>query len=1585
MDPLSLAASIAGLLSLAASVVSTGYKLKSRMSKNVDDLAALLNETAGFSGILLAVKAHLESKPSILADPESMGKMLAESRNTLDEIAALLEKLSTANRLMLLVTSEGREERLEKLFKRIEQYKLFFILCFHLDSSSQTETIHVRMTEIVDNLKTLNQSQERVEKAVEKLVDEEQVKHREKVIQWLGLVTEEEHSDLCERRDSTSCEWILNRDEFGSWLSSQGSSFFWLNGIQGSGKSVIVSKIVTAIQETHVGLDGSALGYHYCRFSHSSTLSPSQVVGSFIGQLLRQSSDQAVVMKVVTELYEKHQTRSTHPSFDELQAIFVDISQYFSRIFLVIDGLDEMPDRWSILDFLENLSEIDGDFKVLVASRAEMDLENAFSFYCTITVTPDDITPDIERFVRAQFTKRRFRGTQVDDIVQELVARADGMFLWVVCQVDYLSSIRTRVTPAVLKALPRNLERTFEQTFLKLPEEDRVIAKRILQFVMMSNNPLDLAELIDGIAITADTRCLADVKQNTLARETDVFDLCGSLVRQSQATGKIELAHYSVYTFLKSAYLEGNRPNEIHIVEAQGNIELLMACARYLSMKDVCNTGLPAEVEEALADDDTYVNPEIFATTPFLEHATNNWPIYISRIAGEPLDDVWKTVLLPFFQPSEDYFNFWVKISRYIHGQHKYPRYMTPLHAVALHGLPRLAQFLMTDPSLGNAPWQPSHRTWGYKTPLHTAIENGQEEMIETFLIPSYIHSADEKVRTPLHIALESGDEVVAMQLITVGANVNSPDIDGRTPIFIAIENTWEDPAAMLSEMADPKLAMRDGRELLHVAAQTGSTAWTSALLEFHSDHINAVDQSGWTPLLYAIDRGFADVAKTLLSKGACIGIEDKNGWTPLHAAMRHKHLDCANQILTSKNQRYIPSHTGVGASGTGFPIDISQQDPALMAAKYGTASRDNASSGDGGGSSSSTQTVPPLPPLIFSQSSTVSSPLLVAVSNNFIPGVELLLKHAEEHGRGIIGLLENDGSCLKMAKSLPDAALFAMLLPVSTLSSIVAALPEIAAEKDEKVITAMRQKLDVQFIHQSLLPQIIKSKAIDIQVANFLLDCWPPARETLPEDILHVVARCLFSDQGSRFATRLIEGGAQKFHESPAGCTSLREAIQSNNWDVAQVFITNDMLYSQEVPNALHDLIENVRYEGDDTEKKVLKTAGMLLNAGVEINGVDLTGRTICQKAATEINSTLLKWALENNASPAQADPRGDTAVSVAIAFAHTENLRLLLNAIIQTMPDELVRIFASSGVRKPAMIAATDLRNIEILTALIEADQMAATVAEDIYDPAHQSMRLSVFTNALCNAIRNGFDHGVLQLIEAMDDVSCLSSTGETPLHVAVRQENEGVVRILLERGAQPNAQVAESGESLLGIAMNGKMHNIIPILSEYGAIYQEGDIMAAAKSGNEEIVRRVMEMYPNDLRGQMKALFMARNDRQHNTESILLQKAASLWEPAQIEGIVRDAYGDTKLHQAVRCKNPEQVETIGSTGGRGLLDAKDMRGDSALMLAIRLGHWAKAEALARAGADIQVAINRARSEHCGLWVEKLTDLQTRHSGMR
>lgn len=189
------------------------------------------------------------------------------------------------------------------------------------------------------------------------------------------------------------------------------------------------SRIIAAIQETYMDSKDSALAYHYCRFSNSPSLDPGRLLGSFIGQLLRQSSNPAMLMEPIDKLYKQHQKVSTRPDFDVLQTFLMEMAPYFEKLFFIVDGLDEMPEahRLMMLDFLETLSQADGDFKVLVASRAEMDLEDAFSFYCTVTITPRDIASDIERFVRKKLSRRRFRGPQVEDIVRELVNRADGM------------------------------------------------------------------------------------------------------------------------------------------------------------------------------------------------------------------------------------------------------------------------------------------------------------------------------------------------------------------------------------------------------------------------------------------------------------------------------------------------------------------------------------------------------------------------------------------------------------------------------------------------------------------------------------------------------------------------------------------------------------------------------------------------------------------------------------------------------------------------------------------------------------------------------------------------------------------------------------------------------------------------------------------------------------------------------------------------------------------------------------------------------------------------------------------------------
>ncbi|KAF5664496.1 ankyrin protein [Fusarium heterosporum] len=1573
MDPLSLAASIAGLISLAGAVISAGYKLSSKINADTNDTKTLVNETATFSGILLGVEKHLRSLHPAVIDLSAAEKVAKDSEITLKEIEELVKKLSTANRLEMLIKAGGREELAVRLLRRIEQYKLFFILCFQLEHSAKSATLQNDMANIMIHLESLKETQKEVEKSVGKLVDTKELEQQEKIIRWLGSVTETEHDDLCKQRDASSAEWILNRDEFGAWLSSPASAFFWLNGTQGSGKSVVVSKIIHVIQDTILEPGTSVLAYHYCRFSNPSSLSPNALIGAFIGQLLKQSASSGMLMGSVNELYEKYRRRSSHPSLEDLQTTFIELCQYFGRIFLVVDGLDEMEDRWSILEFLETLSGVDGDFKVLIASRAEMGLEDAFSYYFQVTINPQDIAPDIERFVRKQLSRRRFRGSEVEAVVKVLVDRADGMFLWVICQLDHLFHVRTAITPSLVKALPGTLEKTFEQTFLKLDEEERRLAKRILQFVMFSNAPLDLSELVEGIAITSETRTLDDVKFNSLREKKYVFELCGSLIRESRTTGKIELAHYSVYSFLKSPLLEGNRPNGLYLEQTDGNIKLLLASIRYLSMEDIATGGLPEEIEDALGEDDLYVSPEVFTTSPFLEHAISNWPAYVASLTEDDLKKIWRSVLHPFFQTGSSHFKFWASKARYIYGQYKYPRGMTPLHATALHGLADLAKLLMKDNSFTIA-------VNGIRTPLHMAIENGKDSMVEMFLDAKFTQSVDEKGRTPLHLALECADELAVIQLFSVGADVNLCEKDGRTPLFIAIENNWEDIAPQLSEMADPSVTMPDGRGPLHLAAQTGSMTWTTALLEAHTSILDNVDERGWSPLHFAADRGHSEVVKTLLSKGACRGIRDKHGWTPLHAAMKNCHLDCATQILTSRNRRQ-PALWEAGRSGS------NQQEGGLVGQREDELRRKY---GDSQGQRRSERAAAGEPSRMTAQNVGASSssaglefevpsPLFLAVSNKSQPGVELLLRHAETYGRHEVGLLEEDGACLKKSILLSKTTIFKALLSASTVGSIVMALPSIASDTDQDLQVVFRQTLDANFAYIRLLPKVISSKSVNL--SHTILDLWPSQDSKLPHNILLLASRCT-GDESQRLVTRLIDQGADLRSVDDEGNSPLRIAITNKNLHVAYALLLRVPTDDAMLLSTLHDLIENAPIQDDAVESQAFQILNLLLEKGVEVHGMDKSGRTICHKAAARIDTAFLIWALEHNVEPLAFDSRGDTAVSVAVGFQQHESLELLLNHIIQTVPEDIIHVLAKSGVRGSPLKQAIGLSNVTMLNKLIEANQMAESLSEDD-STERKKMQQAIFTDGLCDAIRGHFDHAALLLIEAMADISAQSSTGETPLHVAVRQGNESIVTMLLENEAKVNVEDLKTKETPYGIATLTNSTNIKALLRQYGAEPLPQDIRAAAKAGDEGLLEKILAKHPHDSKDKRKALFTARHLRHKQFEKKLQEWLATNFGRYKIDTIPRDVYGDTVLHRAVRARNPDQLYLLGRGCDRALLHAYDLGGDSALMLAIRMCHWRGAEVLALEGANIDEALEKSRSENCPTWVAKLEELKTKRLG--
>ena len=140
------------------------------------------------------------------------------------------------------------------------------------------------------------------------------------------------------------------------------------------------------------------------------------------------------------------------------------------------------------------------------------------------------------------------------------------------------------------------------------------------------------------------------------------------------------------------------------------------------------------------------------------------------------------------------------------------------------------------------------------------------------------------KDRTLLHNAAKIGFKELVQQLIKDGANVVIRDRGKRTPLHYA---TTKEVAALL--MLD----------------------------------INAMDQSGNTPLHLAVDRGSQDIAELLIANGARVNVRNANGQTPLYRAIAIGHNEIAALLINN----------GTDVNN----IDGSGTTPLHKAAHYGT------------------------------------------------------------------------------------------------------------------------------------------------------------------------------------------------------------------------------------------------------------------------------------------------------------------------------------------------------------------------------------------------------------------------------------------------------------------------------------------------------------------------------------------------------------------------------------------------------------------------------------------------------------------------
>lgn len=376
-----------------------------------------------------------------------------------------------------------------------------------------------------------------------------------------------------------------------------------------------------------------------------------------------------------------------------------------------------------------------------------------------------------------------------------------------------------------------------------------------------------------------------ELNQSLLIDTNDIFDICGSLVRRSETTGKIQLSHHSVKEFLSSPFLRTGSHNQFYISESE-SVELAKTCLSYLTLQEFDRK------EFAPKRDGEYVldmnlqrrdTSDKVVDNSFLEYAATTWWEYLPHESEKDMEALWPA-LSRFFDSSRGYFAHWVSVVQYMFDEYRYPTLMTPLHFCAMRGLSQLARRLLENGHDVNA------TTSDLRTSLHIALENWENSTLELLLeFGASVDACSRNGRRPFDLAIESGNEDAVKALIRAGADANACVSDsGEFPLSIALQNGWEQGIALLIEKTDPLLSLPDGRTSLHIAASVGSlTALTNMATKGWA--LDVLDPRLWSAIHYAAHNGQEQVVEYLLKNGLSPRLEDLNGSvTDLGVAIPH-------------------------------------------------------------------------------------------------------------------------------------------------------------------------------------------------------------------------------------------------------------------------------------------------------------------------------------------------------------------------------------------------------------------------------------------------------------------------------------------------------------------------------------------------------------------------------------------------------------------------------------------------------------------------------------------------------------------------
>nr|XP_057916143.1 transient receptor potential cation channel subfamily A member 1b [Doryrhamphus excisus] len=204
-------------------------------------------------------------------------------------------------------------------------------------------------------------------------------------------------------------------------------------------------------------------------------------------------------------------------------------------------------------------------------------------------------------------------------------------------------------------------------------------------------------------------------------------------------------------------------------------------------------------------------------------------------------------------------------------------------------------------------------------TPLHLACTQGAIEVVKLMLcsygrVEEIINLKDGACQTPLHRATIFDHVELADYLISLGAEVNSVDCKGNSPLLVATScGAWRTVALLLSKGATVNLKDKFGCNFLHLAIlqPKGLKNLPEDILQRNNVKalLSCEDNEGCTPLHYACRLGIHDSVRNMLGLSGQMGLacKSKDKKSALHFAAEYGRVNTCHRLLeTIKDSRLL-------------------------------------------------------------------------------------------------------------------------------------------------------------------------------------------------------------------------------------------------------------------------------------------------------------------------------------------------------------------------------------------------------------------------------------------------------------------------------------------------------------------------------------------------------------------------------------------------------------------------------------------------------------------------------------------------------